>query len=221
MPQQRWHAATDYLTHEQHVRPAVAHVKCDDTATDSKRDQQDETDGLAYRGGDAGAGDAEPDNKNQERRDQKVQQCTGDQTDHAVQGQSLVAQQTVERERSAHHGSRNKNRREICDGIRCDGRRRAEYDHQTRQGDQPDDGEHASAQHRSAEADREQARGTLGIAFAQFPAHGIAGTIAEEEAERLEYRHHRVSDADCAGLRSAQTTDEIRVREIVCGGDQV
>ena len=69
---------------EQHVRSAVAQVKCDDTATDGERDQQDETDGLAYRGSNARAGDAEPDNKNQERSDQKVQQCAGDQTDHAV-----------------------------------------------------------------------------------------------------------------------------------------
>ena len=149
---QRRQAAASHFAHEQHIRFAIAQGQFHHAEFAAHCGQNREAHRLADGGGEAGTENPQTGHENEQWRKQEIQQRAGHQTNHAERRLTLVSQQSVECERTAHAGCGDQQRRQILHGVWGDRRGRAQHADQWPQGQQSDCGNHQTGDHRARKA---------------------------------------------------------------------
>ena len=215
-------AAVEDLADHRAVGPAQPRARqgCDADVVHQVA-QQEEAHPLADHGRGGAARDAHADHVDQEGGEQRVEDCAAHDGEHGIKGLAFHAELEIEHERGAHE------RRAHQDDAHKDPRVGEDRGSGARQ--QAERRDEDVAQHRDQDASDERAgeahvgvdAGQLAVLAAERARDGIAGALPQAEAHGLDQRHGHKRDAHRALGRRAQLADEVRVADVVDGGDEV
>ena len=183
--------------------------------------EQYEADELADDRRQRRAAHAHVEREDQQRIEADVDDRTGDNAEHRVNGVRLIAHLVVQHQRGGHVRRADEDEAHVIADVGERGLRRAQHVGQRIQPDQSHGHDHEAGDQRREEARRRHLLGVLVVVRAERAGDVVAGTMAKEEAHRLNDRHQRIDDADArCGARVLQHADEKGVGHVVKRGDQ-
>ena len=182
--------------------------------------QQAEADKLTQNGGERRAPDAHAKGEDEKRVERHVQHAAGDQPDHRIYRIALQAKLIVEHERRGHIRCADQNNAHIVERIGQNGVRCAEEMCERMPQQQPQNHDNAAGAECGEKTGRRHAFSLLAVLRAELTGNVVARALSEEKADRLDKRHERKHDTDCAGRARTEPPDKKSVGHVVNGCDQ-